>query len=102
MQSNRNCLNATHEQNVHHQWLFKIFETKIRKKAFDIFFLDPPYKEKKIYKLISLICENNILSKNGIIILHRHKKEKDCFPKKFNILVEKKYGLSKIIFGNFN
>ena len=82
--------------------VFKIFETKIRKKTFDIIFLDPPYKEKKIYELISLICENNILSKNGIIILHRHKKEKDSFPKKFNILVEKKYGLSKIIFGNFN
>ena len=41
-----------------------------------------------------------LLKKNGIIIIHRHKKEEENYPKKFNILKIKTYGISKIIFGN--
>ena len=68
---------------------------------FEIIFMDPPFKEKKIFNLIENIYELNLLKKKGIIIIHRHKKEKDNFPKKFNILLEKTYGISKIIFGNY-
>ena len=42
-----------------------------------------------------------MLSKEGVLILHRHKKEKDDFPENFNILEEKTYGISKIFFGNY-
>ena len=45
--------------------------------------------------------ELNLLKKKGIIIIHRNKKEKDNFPKEFNIILEKTYGISKIIFGNY-
>mgnify|MGYP006099752193 CR=1 FL=1 len=69
---------------------------------FEIIFIDPPFKEKKIFDLIENIAELNLLKKKGIIIIHRHKKEKDNFPKKFNILLEKTYGISKIIFGNYD
>ena len=41
------------------------------------------------------------LKPDGIIIIHRHKKEEDNFPKEFKIIEEKKYGISKIIFGKF-
>jgi len=43
---------------------------------------------------------NNVklLNKNGVIIIHRHKNEKDIFPKNFTIIEEKIYGISKIIF----
>ena len=67
---------------------------------FEIIFLDPPYKEKKIINLLKTIMELKLLKKNGIIIIHRHKKEKDDFPIKFSILLEKYYGISKIIFGS--
>ena len=67
---------------------------------FEIIFLDPPYKEKKITNIINRIYELDIIKKNGIIILHRHKREKDKFPNKFKLLIVKKYGISKIIFGN--
>ncbi len=67
---------------------------------FDIIFLDPPYKEKKLDYIIDNIFDNEILHKKGIIIIHRHKKENDQFPKKFKILYEKKYGISKILFGS--
>ena len=38
------------------------------------------------------------LKKNGIMILHRHKKEKDLLPPNFEIVEEKQYGISKINF----
>ena len=67
---------------------------------FEIIFLDPPYKEKKLTDLLKAIMELKLLKKNGIIIIHRHKKEKDNLPIRFNILLEKYYGISKIIFGS--
>ena len=56
---------------------------------------------KKIEKLLENLNRSNILDKEGIIILHRNKKYKDMLPLKFNIELEKTYGLSKIIFGFF-
>ena len=68
---------------------------------FDLIFCDPPYKEKNIDQLIYLIYRKNLLEKNGIIILHRNKMNKEKFPDYFNILDERIYGISKIIFGRF-
>ena len=42
----------------------------------------------------------NLLKKNGVIVIHRHKKEMEKLPENFKILQEKCYGNSKIIFGN--
>ena len=63
---------------------------------FEIIFLDPPYKDKNLEKIFETIVKGNILKKNGIIILHRHKKEKDLIPLKFKIIEQKQYGISKI------
>ena len=71
------------------------------KKKFDIIFMDPPYKEKNLFSVLMNIINNNILKNDGIIVIHRHKKEKDELPNKFKIIEEKKYGISKIIFGNY-
>ena len=68
------------------------------KYKFDIIFLDPPYKDKNFSKILSVIKHFKILKNSGIIILHRHKNEKDIFPNSFKIIEEKKYGISKIIF----
>ena len=51
--------------------------------------------------ILNNIIESNLLNNNGIIILHRHKKEEDEFPEKFNIIERKAYGISKIIFGSY-
>ena len=83
------------EKNIFNQINFNNFESK-----FDIIFMDPPYKEKKLSELIDKIIETKILSEDGIIIIHRHKKDEDKFSKKFNIIENKTYGISKIIFGN--
>ena len=75
---------------------------KLSKKEFDItfnlIFLDPPYKEQKINLLLSLISESNILKKDGLIVLHRNKKQKDIIDIKHEILLEKIYGISRIFF----
>jgi len=65
---------------------------------FEIIFLDPPYKDKNLKLLLDRIMINNLLNKKGIIILHRHKNEKEIFPNNFKIIEEKKYGISKILF----
>jgi 16S rRNA (guanine966-N2)-methyltransferase len=70
------------------------------KKNANIIFLDPPFKEKDINKILNIIFENKILNKNGIIIIHRNKKINDNFTTKLNIAEVRNYGLSKIIFGN--
>jgi 16S rRNA (guanine966-N2)-methyltransferase len=76
-------------------------EFKSLKLTYDLIFLDPPYKEKALENILDKIIENKILNYNGIIIIHRHKKEIDKFPKNFHLIDEKKYGISKIIFGSY-
>ena len=76
------------------------FEFKSLKLRYDIIFLDPPYKEKGLENILKAIIENKILKNNGVIIIHRHKKEIEAFPKNFHLIDEKKYGISKIMFGS--
>tara|TARA_Y100000591_G_scaffold324945_1_gene345137 strand:- start:95 stop:661 length:567 start_codon:yes stop_codon:yes gene_type:complete len=65
---------------------------------FNIIFLDPPFKDNNLDKIFLKIREANILNNDGIIILHRHKKEKNLSLLKFKIIEEKIYGNSKIFF----
>ncbi len=67
-------------------------------KSFDIIFLDPPYRTKNLSEILNKIENFKLLNKDGIIILHRHKDEKDNFPSSFKIIENRKYGISKIIF----
>ena len=64
--------------------------------------MDPPYKEKNLFKIIVDIIDAETLKNNGIIIIHRHKKEDDKFPDKFRIIEEKTYGISRVFFGSYN
>ena len=84
------------EQNIY-EYDLKIYI----KNTFDIIFLDPPFKDKNLNKLLIKIENYNLLNKNGIVIIHRHKSEKHVFPEKFKVIEEKKYGISKIFFLTF-
>ena len=70
--------------------------------SFDIIFLDPPYKEKNLKKILDNISSEKLMKDNGVIIIHRHKNEKDQLSENLKIIEEKKYGISKIIFGILN
>ena len=68
---------------------------------FDLIFCDPPFKDTNIEQLIELIFNKDLLNKNGIIILHRNKFTREKLPNYFEIVDERTYGISKIIFGKF-
>ena len=67
---------------------------------FDLIFLDPPFKEKEINNLIENIKNKELLNKDGIIILHRHKKDDLVLTSYLNVIEQRSYGISKITFGN--
>ena len=67
--------------------------------GFDLIFIDPPFQETKINEIIEKILKNKILNKNGILIIHRHKKDNIEITKKLKILENRNYGISKILFG---
>ena len=102
LKNNLNNLNIIEKYEIVEEDLMSNFPIKKIHKKFNIIFLDPPYKEKRLSNIIDNIFQEKILNKDGVIIVHRHKKENDEFSKKFRILDEKKYGISKIIFGNLN
>ena len=102
LKKNLNNLKSEINYEVVESDILNNFEFKSLKLGYDIVFLDPPYKEKTLENILNKIIENRILSKSGIIIIHRHKKEIDEFPKNFQLIDEKKYGISKIIIGSYS
>ena len=100
LKKNIDNLNQQNQTKVIEKDIFSENTLKLLNDKFDIIFMDPPYKEKKLSFLLNAITELELLNTDGIIIIHRHKKEEDDLPKEFNLILEKNYGISKIIFGN--
>ena len=59
--------------------------------------MDPPFREKKINIILEKIKENKILAKNGILLIHRHKKDDVKITNKIQIIDQRIYGISKIV-----
>mgnify|MGYP001196668346 FL=1 len=95
-------LKSTNNYKIIKDDIYKENTLLIINESFDIIFLDPPYKDKNLGRIFEAIQKGNILKKNGIIILHRHKKEKDLLPINFKKIEEKQYGISKINFINLS
>ena len=55
---------------------------------------------KEAVQLLRPIFEKEMLSKNGIIIIHRHKKDAIKLSEKLNLLDSRLYGISKIVFAD--
>ncbi|MDC1337907.1 16S rRNA (guanine(966)-N(2))-methyltransferase RsmD [Pelagibacteraceae bacterium] len=100
LKKNIDNLNQQDQTKVIEKDIFSKNTFELLNDKFDIIFMDPPYKEKKLSFLLNTITALKLLKTSGIIIIHRHKKEEDDLPKEFKIILEKKYGISKIIFGN--
>ena len=77
---------------------YNLKDSNLNNKIFDVIFLDPPFKDKEINILINQIKILKIADINTIIIIHRNKKSVDNISRFLNILDEKNYGLSKILF----
>ena len=100
LKKNINNLNQQNQTKVIEKDIFSENTFKLLNDKFDIIFMDPPYKEKKLSFLLNTITKLELLNTDGIIIIHRHKKEEDDLPKEFNLILEKNYGISKIMFGD--
>ncbi len=95
-------LNINERYEIIDKNIFTNINSLIKKTKFDIIFLDPPYKEKKVASIVDSILVEKLLKDKGIIIIHRHKNDDENYSKNFKILEIKKYGISKIIFGISN
>ena len=78
---------------------YEISKENIDNEKINLIYLDPPFKDKNINKLLRKILDLKIAHKSTLIVIHRNKKFKENFIEDFKVLREKKYGLSKIIFG---
>jgi len=98
LKKNLQSLKSIENYEILEKDIYNINFLKSLDKKFDIVFMDPPYKDSDINDLLENIFNQKILNENAILIIHRHKDEKDLIPNKLKIIEEKKYGLSKIIF----
>ena len=99
LKKNLTNLNMSRRYEIIDQNILTNFNSLIKKNKFDIVFLDPPYKEKKVALVIDHISHEKLLKDKGIVIIHRHKNDDENYSKNFKILETKKYGISKILFG---
>ena len=102
LEKNINKLNLKNKAEIFFDDVFQLLEKEnYLNIKFNLIFCDPPYKDEKIDKLIKSIFDRNLLKKDGIIIIHRNKVTIDKLPNFFQLIDERNYGISKIIFGKF-
>lgn len=84
---------------------YKIFSQDIMKiERVDIehplsaIFIDPPYSLDPFDYLLNKIIKSDILEKNSIIVIETHKNISVKIPKTLDIIKEKKFGITKLIF----
>ena len=103
LEKNIEKLKLKKKSNIFFEDIFEFIKKRnFLEKKFDLIFCDPPFKDTNISMFIELIFEKNLLKKNGIIILHRNRNTKDDFPKIFQIIDFRIYGISKIYFGRLS
>ena len=101
LKKNINILDCSDKSNIIEEDCLKVENTfKNFNKKFDLIFIDPPFKEEKVNFLLESLINLKILKSNGVMIVHRNKKNNEILTDKFNIVEIRNYGTSKIIFGN--
>lgn len=65
---------------------------------FDIIFLDPPYHQDIVRKILSILANNYLLNANGVLVIETASDEEigEVFP--FEVMLTKVYGDTKIWF----
>ncbi len=66
---------------------------KVLKKSdetFDVIYIDPPYMSGLYDNVLSIICENNLLKKDGLIVLE-HPKSLEINFRNYEIIKQKNY-----------
>ena len=99
LKKNISDLSLLHKTAIYPVDVLKFLKDFDLKKKIELIFLDPPYKDKNHIKIIEIIKEKQILSKDHILLLHIEKgKNNKDFTKKLNIIDNRVYGRSEILF----
>ena len=77
---------------------YNLKRVNLEDRIFNIIFLDPPFKDRKIKSLIDQIKKLKVADENSLLVIHRNKKSEDNISQYLNVIDEKNYGLSKIFF----
>ena len=77
---------------------YNLKEVNLEDRIFNIIFLDPPFKDRKIKSLIDQIKKLKVADENSLLVIHRNKKSEDNISQYLDVIDEKNYGLSKIFF----
>ncbi len=72
------------------------------KKKYKILFFDPPFNDNSYIQNLKKFKESKMFCKEHIVIIHRENKTSEKLETFLNLIFEKKYGRSKIIFATFN
>ena len=101
LKKNIDLLNAKKSSDIIESNCFDVLNSeKFSNSKFNIIFVDPPFKEKKINSLLNRIQEMKILQKDGVLLIHRHKSDDINLNDNLNIIDQRVYGISKITIGN--
>ncbi len=100
LKKNIDLLNAKKSSDIIESNCFDVLNSeKFSTSKFNIIFVDPPFKEKKINSLLNRIQEMKILQKDGVLLIHRHKSDDIDLNDNLNIVDQRVYGISKITIG---
>ena len=99
LKKNLDDLNLYQNSVIIEKNVYEISSKNVDDKKIDLIYLDPPFKDKNINKLLERIKNFKLAQSNTMIIIHRNKKYTDEFIKEFKIFRVQTYGVSKIIFG---
>jgi 16S rRNA (guanine966-N2)-methyltransferase len=70
--------------------------------AFDLVFVDPPYHNKIVTKVMKLLIKNNWLNTDAIIVVEMAKTDDYVLDKNIEIIREKLYGNTKLLVLKYN
>lgn len=73
--------------------------TDLNEKKFNLIFFDPPFSDQTFISNIDYIKKKKMFESSNLIIIHREYRAKDNIESLVNVILTKKYGRSKIIFG---
>ena len=77
------------------------FITEKLNKKYNIIFFDPPFKDDSFLLNLKRIKSNKNYLEKHIVIIHRELSSKNNYDNLLKILITKKYGRSKLLFGEF-
>ncbi|WP_341794903.1 16S rRNA (guanine(966)-N(2))-methyltransferase RsmD [Rickettsia endosymbiont of Rhinocyllus conicus] len=70
--------------------------------VFDLIFVDPPYHNKIVPKVMKLLIKNNWLNTNAIIVVEMSKTDDYVLDENIEIIREKLYGNTKLLVLKYN